>query len=480
MERVKKVSTSTSRFNVGFKGIVTSIDESILGSEYSPMAYNFTFRKGVLKSDLGIDCATGYHPQSQLIRRNIPPFGNGVSILDVFVYHRRHNGSYDDMIIAQTSDGAFFYTRVFEEDVWHIMLSPNTTKRVCGVSYNHDGKDVFLISGEDIGLHVFDGETTSIIEDGPGFSSIAIHFERVFGTVNGKDNQVWFSSSLDPTNWKVSGDEAGYVNFHDECGEVLKVVSFLGYLYIFREHGIYRLTAYGDQEEFSLKKMFTDTGRIYKDTIALCGNKIIFYTEEGLYAFDGYSVSMLNLEIPTIHTAYTACGAYLDNKYYLACKADLGDFYNQPMTNNCILEFDLKEKTLSIIAPYDALRLVPLKVHHATDVLVVSQGERSEQLQRIDNKGAFFEEGRAKFYRTGYNNFGTDKLKIVREVVIDTKYPMTFAVITDGNRKTFELQGKSSPQKLFVDRAGHKIGFELSTTSIYTDVSPIRVKINTL
>jgi hypothetical protein len=477
---MKKVSTSTSKINLGFNGIVTSVDESILGAEYSPMAYNFTFRKGALKSDLGIDFASGYYPQAEILRRNLPSFAPGEKIVDAFIYHRRENGEYDDRFLVQMSDGIFYHTKIFEDDVWHILIKPNTKERVCGVSYNYDGNDVFLLSGEEIGLYIFDGETAVKVEDGPGFSSIAIHFERVFGTVNGKENQVWFSSSLDPTNWVVSGDEAGYVNFHDECGEIIKVVSFLGYLYIFREHGIYRLTAYGDQEEFSLKKMFTDTGRIYKDTIALCGNKIIFYTDEGLHAFDGYAVSRLDLEIPTIHTAYTACGTYLENKYYLACKADLEDFYNLQYSNNCILEYDLKEKTLSILAPYDAQRLVPLKVHHATDVIVVAGREHTERLQRVDNKGAIFGQSTDKFYRTPYNDFGTDKLKIIREIVVDTEDPLTVIVVADGKETRLDFEGKPTPQKAFVDRSGHKIGFRILSSSMYNHVSPLRVKINTL
>lgn len=477
---MKKVNTSTSKISLGFKGLVTSVDESILGAEYSPMAYNFTFRKGALKSDLGIDYATGYYPQAEIFRRDLPAFAKDAKIVDVFVYHRRENGAYDDRLLVQTSAGVFFQTKIFEDDIWHVLIEPNTKGRVCGASYNYDGKDVFLLSGEDVGLYVYDGETTTKVEDGPGFSSIAIHYERVFGTVNGKENQVWFSSSLDPTNWRVSGDEAGYVNFHDECGEIIKVVSFLGYLYIFREHGIYRLTAYGDQEEFSLKKMFTDTGRIYKDTIVLCGNKIIFYTDEGLHAFDGYSVSRLDFELPLIHTAYTACGAYLEDKYYLACKAGLEDFYDYVSDNNCIIECDLKEKAVSILAPYDASRLVALKVHHATDVLAVGTRVNTNRLHRIDNKGALFGVSTDKFYRSPYNDFGTDKLKIVREIVVDTKYPLAVTIITDGKKKTIEFEGKSTPQKAFVDRCGHKIGFYITTSSMYNHLGPVKVKINTL
>ena len=477
---MKRIKTSSSKLKVGFKGIVYSVDEDVLGVEYSPETYNFTFRGGVLKGDVGVSEASGYNRDSVLIRHALPRLGSGVKINDVFVYHRMTDGEYDDRLIVQTTDGNFFNTKIFEDDIWHAMPYPYTTERVCGVSYNYEGKDVFLMSSKDIGLMIYDGETAEKVDGGPGFSSIAIHYERVFGVESGKENQVWFSSTLDPTNWTVSGDSAGYVTFQDECGDCIKVVSFLGYLYIFREHGIYRLTAYGDQEEFSLKKVFTDTGRIYKDTIVLAGDRILFYTDEGIHAFDGYNLAKLNVEIPKIFTPYTAVGAYLENKYYLACKIDTHEDYDVVRTNNCILEYDLKEKSLSVLAPIDAIRLTPMAVHHATDVLVVSGTGETHRLGMIDNKGKFFSENTVKKYRSPYGDMGTDRVKIVREILIDTDHPVTVIVTLDGQDYTYNFVGSSRGQKVFVDRAGHKVGFTLTTSSANAKVSSFIAKIDTL
>lgn len=476
---MKKVNTASTKMKIGMKGIVYSVDENLLSVEHSPETYNFTFRGGVLKSDLGIAEAQGYN-RASVLRRGLPALPSSVKLNDTFIYHKRTNGEYDDRLIVQTTDGVFYETKIFEEDIWNILVKPRTTERVSAVSYNYGGKDVFLMSSDEIGLLIYDGATSTQVEDGPGFSSLAIHFERVFGVVNGKENQVWFSSVLDPTNWTVSGDSAGYITFQDEGGDIVKVVSFLGYLYIFREHGIYRLTAYGDQEEFSLKKVFTDTGRIYKDTIVLCGNKIVFYTDEGLHAFDGYNLTKLNLEIPDIFTAYTACGAYLDNKYYLACKIDTGGDYDRVCVNNCILEYDLKEKSLSVLAPFDALRLVTVIAHHATDLFVVSGQNEAKPLGMIDNKGKFFDENVVKKYRSPYSDFGTDKLKIIREMVVDTEYDISVTVTCDGKSWTYDFVGDKLPKRVFVDRSGVKIGFEITTTSVYNKVSPIIVKIDTV
>ena len=95
--------------------------------------------------------------------------------------------------------------------------------------------------------------------DAPKISSMALHYERLFATVDGEKNSVWFSDDLDPTNWSMSLDEAGFIELIDERGALLKVVSFLDYIYIFREYGISRLTAYGDQTSFSVSNLFVSS-----------------------------------------------------------------------------------------------------------------------------------------------------------------------------------------------------------------------------
>ena len=477
---MKKISTASSKQKIGFKGMVYSVDESVLGMEYCPNSYNFTFRGGVLKSDLGVDSAMGHVTYDEAVRHRFKDIPDGQRIKDVFVYHRKNNGVYDDRLVVQTVEGNFYDAKIFEIGNWTKIDGIVTKQDVCAVSYNFNGNDILIISGEQIGLMIYNGSTVVKVEGAPAFSSIVIHYERVFGVVNGKENQVWFSSVLDPTNWTVSGEEAGFITFQDECGDVEEIVSFSGYIYIFREHGIFRLTAYGDQSEFSLKKVFTDTGRIYKSTIATAGNKILFYTDAGIFTFDGYNVSRLNVEIPTILLPQYICGAYLENKYYLGCRIDHEGLEDKVGTNSAILEYDLKESTLSILAPCDVKKLVPMKAHHATDMLVVFNGSNSKKLGMIVDRGVIFDEEISKFYRSPYNDFGTDKVKIVREMIVTTKHPLTVSVVYDGQERAFNFAGSSSPKKVFVDRCGVEIGFKISTTAQKAQVAPIVVKIDSM
>lgn len=470
---MRKVNYTRKKIQAGFKGLAFRTDEEVLDPSYAVSSLNYTLRGGVLKSDLGIEAATGYYLNNVQLSHVYPAFPDGVKILNVFSYRRRAtDGSYDDRVVVQTDENKLYYTKVFEVDSWHEIGGISFSGEACAVNYNYDGNDVLLLCSDANGLTVLNDTTVTVVNSALKFTSLAVHYERIYGTVNGKRNQVWFSDNFDPTDWVVSGTGAGYVTFADECGDVLSVVSFLGYLYVFREHGIFRLTAYGDQSEFSLKKVFIDTGMIYKATIAICGDKIIFLAEEGLFAFDGYDVTRLTADIPLISTKNTAVGAYHENRYYLACKINLGSYHTGVCVNNALLEYDVREKSLNVLAPLDVLRLYPFNVHHATDLFVVLRRGTVNRLGAVGGYGRIFGASTSKLYKSPVNNFGTDRLKTVREVTFKTKYALTLTVILDGVEHSFPLEGKNEPQTVFVGKNGREIGIKLTSTSQNAFVTP--------
>ncbi|MDE5602165.1 MAG: hypothetical protein K2J16_06680 [Clostridia bacterium] len=341
---MKDVRVSKSKIRVGFKGYVSTTDDGVLDMAYTDKAYNFAFEKGVLTGGIGIDPAFGNYISPPTRKHIYPEMPSGKKIKDVFLYRRvKQDGAHDDRLIAQLTDGQFYYTSMYTLDTWHAIDTFIISADVTAVNYNFKGKDMMLFATGRNLLLILDDTTPYVITNTPEFTSLAVHNERIYAGVNGTNNQVWFSDDFNPTNWNVSADEGGYINFSDECGEVLRVVSFLNYLYIFREYGIFRLTAYGDQNEFLLKKVFTDTGRIVKNSIEVCGDKIIFYAEDGLFAFDGYEVVRIAKELVPINKTYLMSGAYLDGCYYLACC-----IWENSSANNAVVRYSFLDKSISV------------------------------------------------------------------------------------------------------------------------------------
>lgn len=460
-----RVPTASRTVRIGFKGIRTTTDESVLDWDYTPEMYNYRIQNGVLTGKLGLDAAKGFDAVLHGARHAYPALPSGVKVKGIFHYRRRHQGNYDDRLVIQTSEGALYYTAVFENDTWHEVEGYTLSGDAAAVSYNYGGKDVLLMCSPSSTFAVLDDGTVKTVTSAPRFSSVTVHNERIYGTLNGESNQLWFSDDFDPENWSVSGDEAGYISFSDECGDALAAVSFLGYLYIFREHGIYRLTAYGDQSEFSLKKLFTATGRIYKNTIALCGDRIMFLTDEGVFTFDGYTASPAVRDLPDIAFPTQCSAAYHDGAYWLACSLTGCDLVPIPYTNNVLVRYGIRDGDMSMLAAADILALCSVRSHTAVDIVLSVKTGGEYKLASIGEYGTAFDTVFPKIYRTAFSDLSSPAIKTVRDVTLTTRYALKLTVFADDDSREFELPGSSAPQTVFVGMSGRKIGLQLRSES---------------
>lgn len=479
---MKKVPVSSARVKVGFKGIVTTTAEEVLGWEFSPETYNFRFEDGMLKGNIGVENAKGHYASVPGAGFDYPALPSGVTVKDVFVYTRRHDGEYDDKLILQCTDGSLYHTGIFSSAPWtkintdYLLLGDATA-----VNYNYDGNDVLLLSSASCQLAVLNDTTLKAVPDAPRLSSLAVHYERVYGTQNEYENKVWFSDDFNPENWTVASNAAGYVSFADECGDALAVVSFLNYLYIFREHGIFRLTAYGDQQEFSLKKLFTGTGRIYKNTIALCGDRIMFLTDDGVMTFDGYDVRPAIKELPELASAYRCMGAYHDGCYFLLCTTAVRpelSVDDTPGCNNTVLRYSIKDGATDMLTAGYFFTMRACRTHTACDLLLALTNPPGGKLGMLSKRGEFFGTPLKKLYRTPCNDLNVNKFKIIRSVNVTTMSDLELTVITDDRKKTYTVKGSSLPQTVFVDRGGKNVGLELRSSMMYAEIAPLTVNLD--
>ena len=477
---MNNVKVSTRRLSVGFKGIRTRADQNSLGWEYSPETYNFAYEDGALTGGLGIDAARGFFAAGEDARWECPHLPEGVYVSGMFVYQRRSMGQYDDRLVVHTTKGELYYIGIFKfQDVWHKIEDCTINGTATAISYNYDGKDVLLISSPESPLCIIDDATVKQVTNAPRLSSLAVHYERVYGTYNGTRNEVWFSDDFNPENWNVSSEEGGYITFADECGECLAVVSFLNYLYIFRERGIFRLTAYGDQQEFSLKKLFIGAGYIYKNTIALCGDRIMFLADDGMHVFDGYDVSDAVPELPELMFKRYCRGAYHDNHYYLACFSLIPELSPSGMRNDLLVRYDLRDGSMEMLAGYDVVVLGVCNVHHASDLLIATADNvYGNRIGSLSDSGKVYGTPTRKVYKSPYGDLGSGGFKTVRSIDVTTESDVDIIVVTDGKRHTFRVKGSGLPQTVFVGKSGRKIAIELHSEQAECKISPLVLKVD--
>ncbi len=476
MASVKDVRTYRKRIKVGFEGLVNSVDESIAGLEYAVNCKNFAFEKGVINGKIGIDTAGGHFNTDIYYDTHVyPTFAADKGIKKAFYFRRKDStGALDDRIVCVLSDGTVWNTKIFAIDTWHQFENFTVNYDSDAVNYNYKSEDVLLVADEQLGMFIVRADRVSYLDKAPKLTSIAVHNERVFGTLNEKKNQVWFSDDFDPNNWTISSTEAGYIDFSDDLGNAIKVVSFLNYLFVFRDYGIMRLTAYGDQNDFLMKKVFTDTGRIYKNSIVSCGDKIMFCAEDGVYAFDGYEAVKVGKEFPKITDKKTVCAGYLDNKYYLACKlAQPGD-----LKNDSVIRFDTETKDISVLADVQVAGFCCLKSAKDATLLCYFTGDNKNKLGMMSESGKVFETITTKIYESPENTLGSPYYKTIRGASVFTKYPITLKVILDGKEYKFNIAAKDTQQYIPIEKCGIRVKFEIEAQTAHAYVSPISVDVD--
>lgn len=243
---------------------------------------------------------------------------------------------------------------------------------------------------------------------------------------------------------------------------------------MFRDYGIFRLTAYGDQNDFIMKKVFTDTGRIYKDSIVLCGDKIMFCAEDGVYAFDGYDAVKVGKEFPLAKDKRETCAGYLENKYYLACNVD--EFGGDG--NNAVVRYDTETKDVSVLSGVRVSSLCAVKTSNGADLICTFQDGNKNKLGMMSESGKIFDTATQKVYKSPETMLGYPLSKTVRGVSIFTKYPIELDVIFDGKRYAFDVAGSDLQQYVPIEKCGVRIAFEIKTAQQNAHIAPMFVDVD--
>lgn len=431
-----------------FGAIDAKSDESVHGFSVATECYNFDFSSGALRDGYGISASDVVPSEA----------------LRYWVYraYSEDAGGYVDQYVFQIANGRLKYYNKSEQKTKYVstvVLNPASV-----INYRLDSKDVLLISCEGKGLLVWDGLSLKEYREAPKITSMALHYERLFVTSSVDPTKLFFSDDLNPTNWKVSSDAGGFIEFLDERGELKKVVSFGNYLYLFREHGISRVTAYADQGEFSAVNLYVPAGRIYEQSIAVCGSVIIFAASDGLYAFDGYECTRIAKNLGgMIDGKYAVASAYHNGKYYLSCRIDFDDgcavgCESGEYAANALFVYDLAHGEYSISRGLDISYLGSC-TYDGADMLVAVDGSGAGVIER---SGKRFDVPLEKKWTGALDDFGSpDRTKTLRELYIDSSVECN--VLLENGKHTKTVKIKPGDRRVRVNMSTKKLRIAVAT-----------------
>jgi hypothetical protein len=241
----------------------------------------------------------------------------------------------------------------------------------------------------------------------------------------------------------------------DERGHLNRVISFLNYVYVFRDYGISRITAYADQSEFSATNLFVSSGRIYEGTVTDCGGGIMFLASDGVYKFDGLSThKALPWLCPIIKDSPQASGAYFDGKYYLALNLECACAQECGAGSNSILVYDLKSGEYSILQDFPALKLRALD-----DALYVISADG--RLGKIKKCGSSFGVPTQKIFDSGLYDYGTPALKYFRSITFESNAELVLTLYTEQKEKLVKVTPRKGVCTVRIGLRGRKFGFRI-------------------
>lgn len=464
-------STRTRIVKFGFKGIDGRTPSEMMDPAYASKCENCAFEYGCLTGAVGVDPATACAEGSPQLPQAPQP------VLNMFYYKfTKKTGERDDRLVARLQDNSIWYVSLLAPDAeWHKVESLKIKgDNVQAVNYNYNGNDRLLFCSKDSPLFILEDASPLYCQDAPSFSCFEMHGERLFGGVNGARTRLWFSDDFDPFNWRVSADEAGYITFDDNYGDILKVVSFLGYLYIFREYAVFRLTAFGKQSEFSLKRVYVDTERISENSIVFCGGSIMFAAGGKLFDFDGYNIRRLAKNLPREENYLKTCAAYANGYYWISF------VYPSGKGQSKLYRYEVSTDAFSMLTGINAIGLLTVKTGGMEKVYACfSDALLYTQVGEVSKSGKIMTHTSEKNYAYNPSTLGTTRQKTVRCVNVITSAKLRLSVIVDDRNYTFELEGGDYVQRLQLGVKGRLIGLMLYSAQDAFTLPPITMEIET-
>ena len=448
MKKVK-VKSSTERIVIDNFGQISIDDKRVFPYEYCSQIYNFNNNNKVIEKGLGIG-------KLKLPSSNSLPFeeieidtsaltANSLSKVMHFKQYFLNEDSTVHRLLLYADDKKLYLHQMFENSNnfnWLYELSFECEPVV--LAYKKNGLDSILISAEDKLVVWTTNSLPYELTNVPIITSMCIYDDVLYCTIKGESHKIWYTADLNPETIGVESSTTKYVSLSDERGACRKIIAFKENLYVFRDYGISRISTY-TKDTPTYNQVYLSDSKIYANTVVVCGDVVIFMTRDGLYKFNGTTVSKIQ-SIPTKLIADIndyAVATNMQDKYYLALKLDFKD-NNQILCeqqadykNNALIVIDLQNYNFEILRGVDIKNMLALKADSVEKIVVTFNSKDKDKLGEITNDGKYFEQELYKFYSSNYLVEQDMVGCTIKKFVIDASAKVNIKLISDQTSVNF-------------------------------------------
>ncbi|MBQ3503043.1 MAG: hypothetical protein IJA72_05235, partial [Clostridia bacterium] len=411
--------------------------------------YNFNCANGSLQKGLGVrnlNVYMGNDANSETYELDYQSIG--LEYINKVMYFKQYfpsSGNTAHRLLIHGSDNKLYIYQMYSGlnmINWTYQLSFETTPVV--LEYKKDGLDSILISASDKLIVWSTGRTPYELTNVPTITSMCIHNDVLYCTIAGETDKIWYTQNLNPESVGTESDTTKYLLLSDERGACRKVVTFKENVYIFRDYGISRLNDYKDTPTYN--QIYLSDTKIYANTIAVCGEYIVFITRDGIYKFNGASVSKVNALPENILGSINeyAVSTNLQDKYYLALRIDFDDDVivgcekEEDAKNNALIKLDLQNNSFQIMRGVDIKDMLALKAGFEEKIIVTFNSGNKDKIGEITDDGSCFNDILPKYYESNYVMQEDLESVTIRNIVLDASADIDLKIITEQGQYMFK------------------------------------------
>ncbi len=331
----------------------------------------------------------------------------GINKVEGIAYFKQYfadNGYTSHRLIVYGDDKKVYINQLIEDTYdlfWLHELTFNSAPIT--LSFKKDDLDAIILASNDQMKIWRTGYSPYTIYNAPIITSMCMNEGVLFCTIKEPAFKVWYATDLDAENVGNISSTSGYISLEDDLGYARKIVTFDESVYVFRDYGISKINYI--KKDITVSQIYATNTKIYTNTVAVCGNNILFMTKEGLYSFNGVKVSKVslnvldNVKIDNINAVASSLG----EKYYLALKMDFNDgkqilCEQQDFVNNALIVVDTHNFSFEIVRGVDIKSLLPLRTELFEKMLVIFNSGNINKIGEVKEISKYFDENLPKYW----------------------------------------------------------------------------------
>lgn len=238
-----------------------------------------------------------------------------------YEFYNTDSGSFEIRLFVLTETNDLY--ELNETNIFSLVYSFNENKP----DVLHDKNDLYFIFN---GTYLLvENNNEIVVGTMPNIASFCRYKNVLFFTIKNNPFRLFYSDIYQLKNLSSDITQYSYQDIDYNAGDILSLKNLSDKIYIVCQHSIFKF----NPQQFTYQLMINFPFKIYKNTINIYNDNIVFYSSAGVYCFDETSIKPILKD--EINFTKNAKSFIFNDKYYIFSE----DF------KNILYEINITDKT---------------------------------------------------------------------------------------------------------------------------------------